>query len=318
MNEPNKHHYVPQVYLRYFAKERKKKEFILYVYDKRQDKTFPRNIKDIGYEKNYNRVHNGKYLPPLPDDNELHYENKFRELIENDWNSIVHKFTATCTLSQQKKILSDDMKFMLAKLIVIQVLRTPYARELTRKVGLKSSKELFDELTPIIKSVPRDDIIKSFSKMKREFTFNEEQTKAFHLFATTNNDRIEEFANMLVQNRIWVVYRSPNKEFFPFVTSDNPVMLYNPISRRYGIGNNGIENNFTIIGFPVTPEYYIISFHKKSPLGDFSIENGDRCVTVESKTVAVLDRHQTNQCFRQVYLPKYLGESLMNNERTQE
>ena len=118
MNEQKNHHYVPQVYLRYFAKERKNKkdDYYLYVFDKIQNKVFPQNVKDIGCKINYNRVHNGKYLPPVPDNNELHYENKFRKLIENDWNSIIHKFTATCTLSQQKKILSDDMKFMLAKL----------------------------------------------------------------------------------------------------------------------------------------------------------------------------------------------------------
>ena len=244
-----------------------------------QNKTFPRNICDIGYGKNYNRVHNGKYLPAVPDDNELYYEKKFQELIENDWDSIVHSFMAICTLSTEQKKLSYEMKYALARFIVIQTLRTPIAREFTRKIGLETSQRLFANLTP-------------------------------------DNKRIEEFAKRLVQSRIWVAYRSPDKHVFPFITSDNPVVFYDPISGKYGIGNNGIEVNTTIIGFPVTPEYYIITFHKISPLGDISSVVGDECITVDSKIVANLDRHQTNQCYRQVYIPLDLGEDIMNEEKT--
>ena len=318
MAESLKHHFVPQVYLRYFAKERERKkgEYFLYVFDKTQDKTFPRNIDEIGYEKNFNRVHEGRFLPPVPDNNELHYEKKFQELIENDWNSIVHQFTATCTLSTQKKVLSDDMKFMLAKLIMIQSLRTPVARGITRSIGPKSCKKVFDELTPIIRDLPRDDLKKAFRKMKREFSFKEDQVKSFHLLVTTDNDRIERMAHILVRNRVWVVYRSPNVKYFPFITSDNPVVFYNPILDKYGIGPNGINVTTTVIGFPITPQYYIYSFHKKSPLGDFSCTVGDECIDVDPDIIGIIDRHQTNQCYRQVYLPQEIGEEMMNEEKS--
>ena len=316
MKESSSHHFVPRVYLKYFATKRKSNDYFLYVYDKMKNKTFPRNICDIGYGKNYNRVHNGKYLPAVPDDNELYYEKKFQELIENDWDSIVHSFMAICTLSTEQKKLSYEMKYALARFIVIQTLRTPIAREFTRKIGLETSQRLFANLTPIIRDVPRDDIKEAFFKMKRDFRFNEDEVKSYHLLVTTDNKRIEEFAKRLVQSRIWVAYRSPDKHVFPFITSDNPVVFYDPISGKYGIGNNGIEVNTTIIGFPVTPEYYIITFHKISPLGDISSVVGDECITVDSKIVANLDRHQTNQCYRQVYIPLDLGEDIMNEEKT--
>ena len=82
MKESSSHHFVPRVYLKYFATKRKSNDYFLYVYDKMQNKTFPRNICDIGYGKNYNRVHNGKYLPAVPDDNVHYYEKKFQENLE--------------------------------------------------------------------------------------------------------------------------------------------------------------------------------------------------------------------------------------------
>lgn len=316
MKDPTKHHYVPKVYLKYFAKERKKDEFFLYVYDKLQNKTFPRNIDDIGYGKNYNRVKSGKYLPPVPDNNELYYEKKFQKLIENDWNSLVNQFTATCTLSTKKKILSHDLKFMLAKLMIIQALRTPNARELTREKAPLSTQKVFDALTPVIRNFSREDLKKSFNTMKQDFSFSEEHVKSFHLLATTDDNRIERMARIMVQSRIWIVYKSPDIINLPFITSDNPVVFYNPISDKYGIGPNGINVKTTVIGFPITPQYFIITFHKESPLGDFSEAIGDECLTVEPDIIAKIDRHQVKQCSRQVYLPQDIGEFWMKEEKT--
>ena len=320
MRESYRHHFVPQVYLRFFAKERetKKGEYYLYVYDTIQDKTFPSNVKDIGYKNDYNRVLISKYLPPVPDGNELYYEKKFQELIENDWNSIVHQFTAACTMTTSKKKLSYDMKFMLAKLIIIQSLRTPDARKITRSIGLKRRQELFDELNPIIQNSQREDFIQAFSNLEKAFSFDDEHSKSFHLWATTDNTRIDRLAKLIVQNRIWMVYRSPDIIHFPFITSDNPVVFYDPTLNKYGIVPNGIDTNTTIIGFPVTPQYYIITYHKKSPLCDVDNEIGDECVTIEPEIIRVLDRHQTNQCYRQVYIPTELGESMMKEKRKQD
>ena len=305
MNEPSKHHFVPQVYLRYFAKERKKKEFILYVYDKIQNKIYPKNIKDIGYKKDYNRVKIGKYLPQVPNDDVLYYENRFRELIENDWNSIVHNFTATCTLSTQQKVLSYDMKRLLAKLILIQLMRTPSARELTRKIGIESSKELFDKYTPLFDYLPRNDIKKSFIKMKREFIFDEEQTKLHHLLAATNCKKAEMLSNAFIQKRAWIVYMSPDFMRFPFYTSDNPVVFYNLFLDKHGFGLNGINVNTSIIGYPVTPQYFIITFHKELFLSKPFIDLEDKCIIVSSRLIKLINNHQITQCNRQVYIPPY-------------
>ncbi len=310
MGDKWRHHFVPQVYLKYFAKKKKGKKYFIYVFDYKQGKTYPKNVKDVAYQKDYNRVHSEKNLPPVPDNNELYYEEKFRTLIENDWNSIVHRFTATCTLSPKKKILSHEMKFLLAKLIMIQSLRTPIARAKTREIAKKSCQKVFDELTPIINKSTREDLKQAFFSMKRDFQLTDDLVKAFHLSATTDNDRIERMAHLLVQRRVWVVYRSPDIKNFPFITSDNPVVFYNPISDKYGIGPNGIDVNTTVIGFPVTPRYYIYSFHKESPLGDIS-SCADECIDVDPEIIRIVDAHQTNQCYEHVFLPPELGKSWM-------
>lgn len=84
MSKVKKHHYVPQVYLRYFSKQKGKNSNIISVVEKKTGKFFVSNIADIAMENNYNRAKEGRFLPEVPIGNELHYEKKFQELIEND------------------------------------------------------------------------------------------------------------------------------------------------------------------------------------------------------------------------------------------
>lgn len=311
--QPKNHHYVPRVYLKHFAKPKGKKHYTIFVCDAKQyNKVFPRNIEDIACEIDYNRVKSGKYLPEVPDNNELYYEEKFNELIEKEWDSIVRKLSASCTLSVSKTVLTEELKYSLSRFMMVQMMRTPSARQLTRKYGEKSSRKTLDAITPFINSLPRKDLIKTFNKMKREFRYTDEIAKSFHLSATTDEERIQRQAQLMVENRIWLVYKSPNGITTPFITSDNPIVVYNPVSNKYGIGPNGIDVRYSLFGFPVTPQFFVMTFHKESPIGIWDADIYDKCETVDSGLVMAVNKYQFEQCIRQVYLPPDLGELLMS------
>jgi hypothetical protein len=308
MDKPHKHHFVPCVYLKYFAKQKDKKNYIIYCINKGQTKIFPTNTRDVAMEYEYNTVKSSKYLPAIPEGDELYYENKYKEIIEDNWDSIVNNFTAHLTMTCNASPLQRETKLQLGKLMIIQLLRTPQARKLTNERGYNSCQKVFKKLTPIINEIGDKKILKSYNKLKREFRYTDDFAKSAHLLATTDEQRIEKLAKILICTRVWFVYKNPNYKVFPFITSDNPVVFYNPISNEYGLGPNGIDNPYTITIFPVTPKYLIITFHKHSPLGLFAHNMQDECHNIGDELVYTMNKHQFIQCTRQIYIPPEYGE----------
>lgn len=67
----------------------------------------------------------------------------------------------------------------------------------------------------------------------------------------------------------------------------------------------GINVNTSIIGYPVTPQYFIITFHKELFLSKPFIDLEDKCIIVSSRLIKLINNHQITQCNRQVYIPPY-------------
>lgn len=309
MDKPIKHHFVPRVYLKYFAKRKNKKDYIIYCLNKGQQEAYPANTKDVAMEYHYNRVKSGELLPPVPEEDELFYERRFKELIEDKWDSIVNKFTATVTLSKQK-VLSREIKLLLGEIIIIQLLRSPQVRNLSYKRGGDRCKKVINEMEPVIRGIGHPELLKKFTKAKSRFHYSNDFAKSAHLAAATDENRIKHMTELLVDNRFWFVYKNTNYKSFPFITSDNPVVFYNPISQKYGIGPNGIEYQNTIIMFPLTPKYLIITFHNNSPLGVLNSGVGDEFIDVDDSIVYNMNIHQVNQCSEKVFFPPDFGEAI--------
>lgn len=79
MSEPIRHHYVPQGYLRFFARHEQKKKKTTHwvlVYDKQNNKLYNKSISEVAAEKNYNRIAQTPLVQLPPENDPLYYEKK--------------------------------------------------------------------------------------------------------------------------------------------------------------------------------------------------------------------------------------------------
>ncbi|NRA55430.1 MAG: DUF4238 domain-containing protein [Gammaproteobacteria bacterium] len=123
MNFPKKQHYVPQFLLRYFAQNKNR----VYVFDKKMNRTFPSNVKDVGHENNFY------------DDQILGYGNeteiKLSEL-ETVVAPVIEKIISQGTI----KNLEDWEHKFLCLFATVQMIRTNDTREFLEEFNQILSK----------------------------------------------------------------------------------------------------------------------------------------------------------------------------------
>lgn len=314
-NEPIKHHCVPQSYLKFFAKQ-KKDDYILYVFDKKSGTEYYANVSNAAEIRNYNKVNQGRFIVPTPNGDALYYESKYNELIEGRIPQIIGNLVCACTLCNLKKtILTNQMKQELARLIIIQWLRTPQYRQRTYDIGIPICNDLISGMRNQIKTISDLDRKKEFFKTLDEFEYNEDFVKSVHLSSTTDEDRINRFCEFLVHNRSWVIYENKLYKSIPFVTSDTPVIMADFQSGNIGIKNNGLEQPYTVISMPLTPKYSVSLYHKSCVFGYYSESYEDKCVPIdEIKFILNQNFLQSIQCTRQVYTTPDVNNILIKNE----
>lgn len=131
MNEAKKHHFVPQAYLNFFAKETRANKYRIGVYDKIENKFYCRNVADVAEIRDYNRIGEmDSSIFVVPENNPLFYEEYYSELIEKDIPGIIRDIQGCCILyNYGKTILDSARKNRVAKMIAIQILRTQKVRD---------------------------------------------------------------------------------------------------------------------------------------------------------------------------------------------
>lgn len=244
--ENKKHHYVPICYLKQFAYE---KDSIIHVYDKVNDKSFPRNIKDICYENflyklsnDYLNFQNDTSLNPLSIENEY-----FAESLESDFDKILewirnvarNKYETGCHYFG----LTDDSKFILAKNIAIQYLRTPFIRDFI----VTEEKRVEEKILRLFKQgVAIEENNPGILDLPLEAEIDKVSCHATNTYL--DDEYVCRIANHLA-NSYWHFYYSPFEQFY---SSDNPVTIihrYKDVMERdYGLTDYGAE-----ISFPLNP-----------------------------------------------------------------
>ena len=256
---------MPKSYLRFFAQEKNQDKYQIYVFDKQLNKEFICNINDIAEKYNYNRIDKKDYIIPTPDGNPLYYEEKYRTVIEGQIPRIIRNISSMCTLNPNKykfSILDEFIKYDLAKMIIVQLLRTPQSRKQTYTLG----KSIHDEMTEHFKKctnyIPNSNKKKQIKKFLDNFKYSESFSDSVHLKTTMDDEKIEKYIESLIQNHIWIMYENHNYPYLQFVTSDHPVIMFNFSSRKLGLGNNALENPNTIISMPLSPKFEVTLYHK--------------------------------------------------------
>lgn len=208
MNEPRKHHTVPQSLLRRFAIDRARKRVA--VFDKTTSKSFGASIEDAGAQRDFYSIESG--------DQRLNLESVFQEL-----DSRLAAVVASLATAQRLDELPSDSIADVPTLFAVQLLRTNLQRTSPLAIA-----ERLNEL-----GAPHG---------VEPITISDEQARLLHLDGLRQVDKIAE----LLRQKDLVIFEAA--EATPtFVISDNPVVLQNTLPYgRIGLTAPGSEVYFPV------------------------------------------------------------------------
>lgn len=303
MSEPRKHHYVPQCYLKQFACENKGAPKI-YVYDKKNRKQFCDEIRNVAEEKDFYKIESKSFPLLTPDNDPLYYEHHFSKLIESKIPALLNQVKMLHTMTvPDKEILSYEMKKTLSVFILTQLFRTPKARHTLMKKFIPKCQQEVETLKKAIQKMEFFPNKGAYLRKLNSLTDFENLINATSLSHFTNPEVIELYSDFLINNRSWVIYDNALYKRFPFVTSDNPVVMYNIDNEDLGFGTrNGIEVFSTVFSLPLTPRFLLALYHKQNIIGNFMDSFQDKFLPVnERKFVRNINKIHVNQCERFFY-----------------
>lgn len=302
MNNPIRHHHVPQTYLKNFS-FRKKEQLKIYTLDRNTKKVFEANVTDVAVEKNF-------YTVKKFTDNYA-WENFYAQSIEPMMGNVIAKIiamTENCLIQNNIQILDDEVKSKLSIIIVCQLLRGKHGRDFTQKI--------FEDIAPeIIHNTKNEFCGKGNDELDailRDYQISEDIFKASAMQATLNIDEIIKFSSYIF-HRYWVIYKIIGKK--EFATSDNPVMFINSESLDVTPFHNGLADNRTVIFFPISPKLMIGIYSYNFCLGTLN-EYDNHLIFVNSEKeknfIVNANKKQLEQCYRQTFStsPELLKELL--------
>lgn len=217
--QPKAQHYVPQVYLRNFATQRKK-EFFICCFDKMTRKIFKPNVKNVANQT-------GFYNFITPEGEKASIESFFNDT-EAKMKPVLQELNdkpTSSTLLAHREVI--------AKFFALQ-----------------------EERTLVFRDVHNDTIRLANKRLKPDgFEFpepSENDTREFQ--ARFLIDMADSFAGVLLDLK-WILVS--NKTNTPFWTSDNPIARYNPHKSEL-VSNLGWKSPGIQLHIPISPALAII------------------------------------------------------------
>ena len=278
-----KEHIVPQVHLRNFSYKNKQTEKV-YVLDKNKEEPYPSSIDDVACKRDFYEV----------DDKETNYWEKWYGKIEQNipmiYNSIIinSKFAVN-----NGKVISNYLKKELSLIIITQLLRTEVSKEHFTKMGLDITRNMIDILKNGLQGLLSDE----HNAILNKYRENKDFVYSIALEHWNSQKFIRKAQNILM-NKVWIIHKNLNYEKVPFVSSDNPVILYNFYTKKLGFEYNGLIKEGTIIYYPINKELLVAIYPnfkgliKYSDTIDFLNDN---------KFVMNFNKSNYEQCKRQVF-----------------
>ena len=227
MGEKKRQHYVPQFYLKNFVRENNK----FTVLNIRSGKI----IEEVPYKKQcYENYYYG---------NDGMWEEKLGE-IERKTSLIINKILNQSTYYPNPKEISTMKEFVL-----YQRYRTTRNTENLLNMGWSSAKTCIEmEFDNKRKKLPEsilNQIQNQFEQRYRTMILQQALDVTSHLV-----NKIDDLELIIIQY---------NNEKQKLISSDNPVIFYNPFNKR----SLGLVNAGLIIIFPISPKKLIVIFDSK-------------------------------------------------------
>lgn len=278
-----KSHFVPQAHIRNFG-YKNNNTYKIIVFDKKKNCTYRTSIDDIACKRDFYEVSNKK----------ANYWEKWYGKIEQNIPTVYGTLIINSRFSTNgDKVLSEYLKKELSLIIVSQLLRTDVSKKHFTKMGFDITNNFIDVIENTLKSQLSDKHIEVLDKYRN----NEDFIYSNALEHWNSNSFLRKSINILTK-KIWIVHRNINYKDKPFVTSDNPVVMYNFYTKKLGFDYNGLIKDGTIIYFPINKELLIAIYPNFK-----SLESRNNSIDFlnDNKFVMNFNRANYEQCERQVF-----------------
>ncbi len=246
---PKNHHYIPQFLLRNFCYGKKK---YVWVYDKKTDKEFNSNIRNIASEIKFYEMMGKDFFKIFLEAKEKLLENAPEEIKE-----LIEKGEFKISMEEGFCALESN-----SKRIIEKILENGSLSNLTQKD--KVSLALFLSVQ-MVRTKTYIDMVKYTNELLRnkmlEMGFSEEQAlksagmdeaglKYFHMRQIMDAERfVPHFLN-----KVWLLFRSPPG--LSFYIADNPIVLQNANQDKFR-GNLGLAVKGIEIYMPIARNYVL-------------------------------------------------------------
>ena len=190
-------HYVPQFYLKNFSNNKKGNNYVIYCYDKIDNKIYPNNIKNIAQEEYFNETE------------EMSIENGLDK----------HEHASSILINE---IIKTEEYPILSNFVVKSYLSSYMLRQIIRTKNIRNQLEdYFQSMIDGENEIPEE-------LKKYDIKDAKEEAKFGHIALTFKEfyDKLDYFVM-----KKWILIK--NKTDINFWTSDNPVAIYNKDGQRF-------------------------------------------------------------------------------------
>jgi len=281
-----KHHFIPQFFLKSFAKQEGKK-YIMNIFNKKDLKKFTNSIDNIAYIKNFHTVQiDGENTDVFEKAHNDIYERRFSAEYKNILKKIerVRKDVRVLNCLSERRCLeiylegqfTEYEKTFFSCLLAYFIVRGKKWREFSEKAYKKIEKHL-REFGKAYKINNIDENIK-------EQLGNFEGIKLSQLYETFKGDRVEQLASYFYKHTWNIGFNLTNDYFY---TSDNVHALdsmCDELPEWWGVGYITPGN---VIIFPISPQICIIMY---DPL------------YMQKKNITIIDKQYVNLYEKEVQI----------------
>lgn len=261
--ETIKNHFLPKSYLQLFES----KNGTILFYDKKTNEVHKATKNSIGFEKN---IYNTKDKL-----GEKSYETFYKEFVDDTYSKIIKEIIARANLKiTERPLASPILKNNIAKIIITQISRVPDMIYLMKDSYTETLENIDNQLSTSEELKKYSDIIQKYN--------DDAYYKDIVLGIMTDETRIYKFCNEIL-SKTWILFH--NKSSIKFLTSDNPIVRYNYTTKNL---RNGIARHDVLIGFPLTPEYYLVILPNSYLLGGIQLE-ADKCFIIGNESLSTIN-----------------------------
>lgn len=290
VNVTRRQHTVPRTYLKNFS-EKRRKEYYLYTFEKRNGQIHEDNIKNAAVEKDWYTLDALK--------NKLVWEDFYATEIETRYIHVERLIQTACSalVMNQSNVIDNRTKAETSIIMIYQLFRGRVAR--------KYADIFAARVLPQIIGAAKEDIGKSLNEDEFagvvEKVSSENFQKQIYAEVLTDSKRLLTYARNIA-DRCWVLFCIVGNQ--EFITSDNPVAVGSINKSDSSPSHLAFLNSKNAIYYPISPKLMIAAYDRNLFLGAIQEYDGS-LVLLNNKTersyIDAINRHMAEQSYSQVF-----------------